>query len=703
MKLRFLHVFTVCALSWSAAHAATIRWGDERWALALEESSGALVRIARADEPASINWLREAGHWALADWKPDDAPDALDRSGPWGIVETAVTGPLHTPASVTRLSVRAWEITYVSTALTVVVRRELAEDGALQERYTLTNTGRLALDFPVGAISITAPFFDQYPNAATSLAARSHVHVWPGGHSGWINVRRMSGAGPELGLVVTEGAFDAYSQRGGTINDRGVFLLHPGALRLSSGASASFGWKLFWHSGWEEFFARVRQTAGFVQLSAERLVVTAGEDVRLTADTAGSLDGAKLTVNGALFTAAMGGRRSTIRIPTREPGELRIELRQGERRTWLSAWVTPAPLDLIASRVRFILRHQQRHAPGDPLDGALLPYDNGTDQQVYAAKPSDHNAGRERVGMGVLLATYLSVCPDEALRAELRAALDRYLVFVKRELQDETGRVYGSVGRQHPERLYNYPWVAHLHLALHQATGERTPLLDFVRTCQAYYTAGGTEFYAIGLPIRAGLDALRAAGLEVERTELLALFRRHADHFVAVGTRYPASEVHYEQSIVAPAVQLLLEVYAVTGEERYLTAAREQLVLLEAFNGRQPDHRLHEAAIRHWDDYWFGQGALYGDTFPHYWSSLSGKAFALYAELTGESVWRTRAECSLANPLSLFTPEGRASCAYVYPLFSNGRPGRFADAWANDQDWALVHWLETSKFSPLSR
>jgi hypothetical protein len=703
VKLRCLLVVAACALSAGVAHAATVRWGDDRWALALDESSGALVRLARADEPATINWLREAGHWALADWKPDAAPDALGRAGPWGIVETTVTGPLSTPAKVVRVSARAWEITYVSAALTLIVRRELADDGSLQERYTLTNTGRLALDFPVGAISVTAPFFDQYPNAAISLAARCHVHVWPGGHSGWINARRMSGAGPDLGLVMTEGAFDAYSQRGGTINDRGVFLLHPGGLRLASGASASFGWKLFWHSGWNDFFARARQTEGFVQLSAERLVVTAGEDVRLTADTDGSLDGATLTVNGAPFAASFNGRHSEVRIPTREPGELRIELRQGERRTWLAAWVTPAPLDLIARRVRFILRHQQRHAPGDPLDGAFLAYDNATGQQVYAAKPSDHNAGRERVGMGVLLATYLRVCPDETLRAEIRAALDRYVAFVKRELQDDAGRVYGSLGRQHPERLYNFPWVAHLHLALHQATSERAPLLDFVRTCRAYYAAGGAEFYAIGLPIRAGLDALRAAGLEAERAELLALFRRHADHFVSIGTAYPTSEVHYEQSIVAPAVQLLLETHAVTGEPRYLAAAREQLVLLDAFNGRQPDHRLHEAAIRHWDDYWFGQGKLYGDTFPHYWSSLSGGAFALYAELTGETTWRTRAEASLANPLSLFTPEGRASCAYVYPFSSNGRPGRFADAWANDQDWALVHWLENSKHSPLRR
>jgi len=29
--------------------------------------------------------------------------------------------------------------------------------------------------------------------------------------------------------------------------------------------------------------------------------------------------------------------------------------------------------------------------------------------------------------------------------------------------------------------------------------------------------------------------------------------------------------------------------------------------LLEAFAGQQPDSRLNEISIRHWDDYWFGK------------------------------------------------------------------------------------------------
>jgi len=43
--------------------------------------------------------------------------------------------------------------------------------------------------------------------------------------------------------------------------------------------------------------------------------------------------------------------------------------------------------------------------------------------------------------------------------------------------------------------------------------------------------------------------------------------------------------------------------------------------------------------------------------------------------------------------LCLFQPDGQASCAYVYPRMIDGNPGRYFDAWANDQDWALDNYL----------
>jgi hypothetical protein len=50
--------------------------------------------------------------------------------------------------------------------------------------------------------------------------------------------------------------------------------------------------------------------------------------------------------------ATITGNQTMLRVPTKQSGELRVELRQDGRRTWLDALVTPAPSALIAARVR---------------------------------------------------------------------------------------------------------------------------------------------------------------------------------------------------------------------------------------------------------------------------------------------------------------------------------------------------------------
>ncbi|MFJ6386943.1 hypothetical protein ACIQJT_04980 [Streptomyces sp. NPDC091972] len=52
-------------------------------------------------------------------------------------------------------------------------------------------------------------------------------------------------------------------------------------------------------------------------------------------------------------------------------------------------------------------------------------------------------------------------------------------------------------------------------------------------------------------------------------------------------------------------------------------AVAERLPWLPAFGALQPHARLHGIAIRHWDGHWFGADRLWGDAFPHYWSTLT--------------------------------------------------------------------------------
>ena len=80
---------------------------------------------------------------------------------------------------------------------------------------------------------------------------------------------------------------------------------------------------------------------------------------------------------------------------------------------------------------------------------------------------------------------------------------------------------------------------------------------------------------------------------------------------------------------------------------------------------------------------------------PHDWNGDMAIAFRRYAEAFGVKKYAERAVGIADAMLGLFTPDGRGSCAYIYPDRVNGEPGRFFDPLANDQDWALVFYLMT--------
>lgn len=193
------------------------------------------------------------------------------------------------------------------------------------------------------------------------------------------------------------------------------------------------------------------------------------------------------------------------------------------------------------------------------------------------------------------------------------------------------------------------------------------------------------------------MGELKKAGWQKEYDELLSLFVDHAEKLCEVGENYPASEVNYEQSIVAPAADVILSVYLLTGNRKCLEEGARQVKILELFNGMQPDYHLHEVAIRHWDGYWFGKRRYFGDTFPHYWSGLTGMVFKMYGEITGSSDWKKRGEASIRGVLPLFFTDGSASCACVYPMEVNGQKAGFYDPYANDQDWGLYDNLRVQR------
>ncbi|KAK6193374.1 hypothetical protein LQW54_012527 [Pestalotiopsis sp. IQ-011] len=261
------------------------------------------------------------------------------------------------------------------------------------------------------------------------------------------------------------------------------------------------------------------------------------------------------------------------------------------------------------------------------------------DGRVTFDTASDRNSGRERLGMGVLMSRHLVNSGD----ADLEASLVDYYRFVCTHLQRDDGFVYNGPDADR-RRVYNFPWVAQLHvqiakldLALPDDLASPTPLQRFMLTLESMYANGATDTYPIGVPIYEDLAVLGSAGNETALDRALELFVAHGERIAEIGTNYPAGEVNYEQSLVAPAAIIPLELYLYTGNKSWITVADPHFDLLVQFGGRQPDYHLHDVAIRHWDGYWLGKDRTWGDVFPHYWSTLTGLAMHYWGLATNDS------------------------------------------------------------------
>ena len=568
------------------------------------------------------------------------------------------------------------------------------EGDELTTTIQIRNDGKHAYFTNTGSIGITFPVPDKYDSADVCLEHRCHAHIFCGGNTSYVMCLRMGGGAPHLGMVLTEGSLSGYSVNrdlSRMSNDRGCFVLHPSPREFAPGETMRLSWKLFPHQGKEDFYDRLQTFLSVVLVESDCYVLFAGESSMVTVRP--SFEAKEVRVNGKTLSKEADGTYRYL-FAEKEPGEYTLPIEADQIRTFCRLYVQEPLNRLVEKRVQFIVENQQYGGPIEELKGAYLAYDNEEKQLVYTPE-NDFNAGRERTGMGVLVARFLQRTGAGGHPGE-EESLKRYKAYYLRELVDaESGLVCNDAGRDNSFfRLYNYPWAATFFVECYKLWKQHEDLETAARIIEKFYTQGCDHFYPLQLPIASICEQLAAAGANEKRDELKKLFCRHADWLIAVGNHYPALEVNYEQSIIAPAADVLLQVYEITGNEKYLRGARKQLAVLELFNGRQPDYHLCEVAIRHWDGYWFGKRRMYGDTFPHYWSAETGRVYRRYARLTGEERYAEKAETSLRGVLPMFFRNGTATCAYLYPYSANDRKGQFADPYANDQDWGLCSSLE---------
>lgn len=595
---------------------------------------------------------------------------------------------------------RKWGTVNCPDTLKVQMKRSLLENGRLRERYQFTNITEFPVFIKETDIGIYTTFHDNYEAAEECLERRCHTHIFCGKEASYVQALRMGGRPPHLGLQLLKGGIDGYSvERNEEMrsDDRGDFILHPSFSMMEAGETVEIVWELFWFEDQEDFEKKLLEKEDFLFIHAANFTFLPGEEMAFEVDTHSGVREADICIEcrgqKVPFRLQKSEKGTTVKVSGsgQEEGEYRFHICIGEKKTYACLFRCTDIDEMSRRRCRFIVQKQQFFKAGSHLDGAYLIYDKEEDG-IYYSHLDDHNGGRERVGMGALLALYLQGHEDE----EAYESLMKYREYVYRELYDtDSGVVYNDICRNNDwNRLYNYPWMAVLQMELFKLTGERNYLLDAFRVMQEYYRQGGQEFYAIGIPMTELLSELEKEGLAKERELLENQFLKHADVILRNGIHYPAFEVSYEQSIVAPAVSILLQAEQLTDKGIYLEEAKRQIAIMELFQGRQPDYRQFANAIRHWDGYWFGKNRIYGDTYPHYWSMLSGVAYAQMYAVTGDIAYRQKASASFRGCFNLFMKDGFASCAMVFPKKVNGKRARCYDPWANDQDWALYYALK---------
>lgn len=207
-----------------------------------------------------------------------------------------------------------------------------------------------------------------------------------------------------------------------------------------------------------------------------------------------------------------------IREKDLPPGEYCYSVKIGGIMAEAKVLVLPKIEKLTQSRCEFIVNKQQYHKINSHLDGALLIYDN-EDHQMFYSHYHNHNGGRERFGMGVLLARFLRNNENE----QIEKSLIKYINYIRRELYDEeTGMVFNDIKRNNDiHRLYNYSWLAVLFKELYLTWKSEEYLKDMGKVLLAYYKQGGANFYPIEMPMFEMLTLLEEAKLDTVRHKIL--------------------------------------------------------------------------------------------------------------------------------------------------------------------------------------
>lgn len=648
-----------------------------KFLVAYDMTDGSVRSIINEADPHKMNFAEGAMHWGLI-------RDAIfpDGEGRQNLTEVArflsckeIEGGI--------------EATYQTERFFITVTRRVVGD-RFCETYRFKNITRAEVFVSRGQLGIYATFNENYDLAEVCLQNRCHTHIWCGGDVSFVEARKMGLCDFALGLALTEGSLDTYSVERDLkewSNDRGDFILHASPFILPAGEETVISWELFWHEDGKFYEAFEKYERGIV-IRSDAFTVFEDEEIRFEINR----PDARVFLGGKEIPTVSGDGKTFVTYKPSALHEHIFAIEWKGIRTKAEFYVQTSFRELVKARVEFIVNKQQYHHAGSPIDGAYLIYDNEEERMYYDDQAGDHNACRERLVMGLLVAKYLQYYPDD----KIYASMMKYYDFVSREFyDDEKGEVYNTIGRDPSRvRLYNGPWMGMFILEMYKLTHDKSFLKKMCKLFDVYYSIGGERFYPNGITMIETYDALKEAGMEDEAEAMLEKFKNHVGNIVKIGINYPPHEVKYEQTVVSPGLALVSQMALITKDPFYLPHAKLQAKMLERFCGEQPSFHFNQLSIRHWDAFWFGKRRLYGDTFPHVASIHSSDAFLQYADASGDEHYRDIAWRGMRNNLCCFREDGRAYSSYVYPFTINGEKGEYYDPWANEQDGALYFMIK---------
>lgn len=533
MKLKTGILFAILSFAAGTYAEELKKMENGKFTVEFNSDNGGLKSLVLKNDADRMNWIEGLGTWGV--------PAGMEFLG----------AEQKDGKSVSR---------YRRDVLELTVERSMGGD-FLRERFIFRNTAPYDLYFQRGELGVFATFNDNYTDAGTCEKSRCHAHIWCGGENSYVHALKMGEFHTELALILTQGSLDSYSVRRVAkeiSNDRGDFILHPAPSHFLPGETKVLEWELAaFPAG--AFKHELLKRPNSAYLSFEQETVFPDERFRVTAECSAKPETAEVFCNGNKIPFRIEDSSVLVDYAPEKTGEHKFEFRINGRVFRANGFVSEDLETVVDRRIRFIIRNQQMTDPRSPLCGAYLIYDCEENAPYFDYANANHNACRERFGMGLLIARRLQRKHDD----EMEKSLKLFEQFLLREVFDtETGEVCNNIGKNAKfKRLYNAPWLITFWLEMHRLYKEDRYLVRIERSIRNYYGKGGATFYSNGSVFSDAVKAIRDAGKTETARELAGLVRTHVENIRANGILYPPHEVRFEQTIVTPALSILSAYY----------------------------------------------------------------------------------------------------------------------------------------------